>query len=1848
MNRSRNTAKSDPLFSLKPVKAAKVSEISEATAAAPVSAKERVNFHIGNPVQDASLNQIYRNLACQADMVAIGEECFSDHGWSMTNSGLLKQSILDAVPYSPRGGYHRGDPNQLARAVKEWLISGQSDALEYDIGEESGIREMIFSSGGNQENLRVFFYMLANYLVHLPARILLYDITIPEHLRHISSLLIEELNEEEIRNVDNFHNAEHPIPIFLVMGGTLSEQIRRSLRRLSFSLPLFFIEMNDCENQFSMAREAGLLNRVLRFVSPGAIQPELARSSLSFVLGNAEYLKRFEMMHFELKGTPASTEITLLTHQLQHSVSRDDPVSEHNLHTPRLHDTLSGRIGVRVSDGIARQAGNMEALLQKRSKRLENFADIPDRIMSRIDAVIDPFSALDSADLFAYVLNHIDDDHVHSGIVAALTNVFLTHHSYYDGKACMLTSGSNRTALSLLGYHCGISDVIIPDLSWTYEHCFPHLTAVPLREDLSLDPGAITSAVKDKLAGDPAWKQRGAVIFNNPHNASGRVQQESNIIPLLTTLLRDGVYVIDDLAYDNVAPTESPVRIRTLRQIVYDLVRTGRITHKQSRRLITMHSLSKTDCYAGARLCIVEIPDNELRNRYMKINSGIVPNTLAILLAYLFYRNEPERVQMFWSRRNEILGQRMDAMERALGELPAERNPFGITLSRPEGAMYPHLVIDKLPHGISLDWLAKGLASQGIGLIPLTTFARTAQGYDLARKTFRLSLGGADDAGSLYTKTRRMLIDLNRLIAEESAQYKRKSLSRVSPTAHILKLESSMRRHFDDISEKVVHRAGTTIEKLMKHKANRHLDQAHVDRFKLEHLPCRLVEIRQRYMDRLALTARIQGGIGSREKDVLLEILDKELYKDSLDDRRQRFRQRLYDRTVHPTQMYSLQVDLHAEEIIESLIGDERISEHRLHTIANAIVQEYMGTNVAIRSVDEADELVLDMKTMIAAEDQALWENGVDLPVFLSFWGDWDGSTRPSGQGHRLVAAALLENVTQLSRFLLTLLNVDSGCRVEPGLLAEIQQLDKRMRNFWKLLNDITALTNQLEKRYQHLTPFDINPGRWRKAGMALGLAKDPMTALWQHNDRLERRMLKLRSQRGENLEYYFSLNKRLRKTLHAMLPDIGRNLTHPELCRAAGLYRDILKRFVLTPRIHQKMILSTDQFAIDTTVHNMMEINEISGKFGNPGMVMALQISMSTTPDAVIALDRKMRTRREEILRDMPDAVIPPIWLVPLFEDADTIQGLEDYYGALWEYAVQSRKLTQETGERYAEMMCEVFFAGSDLSQMVSQTAGAALYREAKHRTVKWLAERGLVGDVRIKFGSGEPMQRQGGFYDTPSGEAVLNRHRKNESELKQGLKESSFRSLSYATSPLRGILSGGEFRTFQSNIAEHMRRLSIEDLKNLIYHVREMQRFQENELIRAAEPLLDTRLQFERRGWKELQRLTQGYTDESFQEFTQLITDNFQQIVYGRSEDVVGIHAVSYFVSRTIPTLRDRPTVRPSRSAGSERGQEIVQKLAQTLPLCTHGSLLRAIGHNRAQTMILGINQLTTGMFRALREFATRVPNGRSRVRERILPKLPVHEILHTLRIYHDRTLECIQSVENAFVASNSALLALREDNDSIPHFISDMQKELLRRQGLDASDFFAGDRILPELLPAIRPDIAVLLQPDLFNTDMTQLFQTNADSAWRAEMERLLSIPLQVRVWRNKIWQMIREPIFRQVKSFNELAIAIYSLSGNRGGADLSLSMDTNEVFRIGAEIADLLKRESDDSMRQFLITAVKYLTQLPKQMTEVPIDIIRALRDVENIIKIDEQALNQAEQDMLRFYILNIARLCGENG
>jgi hypothetical protein len=182
-------------------------------------------------------------------------------------------------------------------------------------------------------------------------------------------------------------------------------------------------------------------------------------------------------------------------------------------------------------------------------------------------------------------------------------------------------------------------------------------------------------------------------------------------------------------------------------------------------------------------------------------------------------------------------------------------------------------------------------------------------------------------------------------------------------------------------------------------------------------------------------------------------------------------------------------------------------------------------------------------------------------------------------------------------------------------------------------------------------------------------------------------------------------------------------------------------------------------------------------------------------------------------------------------------------------------------------------------------------------------------------------------------------------------------------------------------------------------------------------------------------------------------------------------------------------------------------------------------------------------------------------------------------------------------------------------------------------------------------LRPELAVLLQPDLFNTDMDFLMSQVGDGgeqAWVESVAELLNRRKQVRIWRKKIWEIIEAPIRTQVESFVALALAIHSLSEGEILSAAPLVAEPAEVQRLGAQVADLLRGAADDPLRHFLVAAVQYLTELPGTQTEVPVDVLRALRDVERIVKIEEQALGSGQQALVRYYVLKIARLCGENG
>jgi hypothetical protein len=158
----------------------------------------------------------------------------------------------------------------------------------------------------------------------------------------------------------------------------------------------------------------------------------------------------------------------------------------------------------------------------------------------------------------------------------------------------------------------------------------------------------------------------------------------------------------------------------------------------------------------------------------------------------------------------------------------------------------------------------------------------------------------------------------------------------------------------------------------------------------------------------------------------------------------------------------------------------------------------------------------------------------------------------------------------------------------------------------------------------------------------------------------------------------------------------------------------------------------------------------------------------------------------------------------------------------------------------------------------------------------------------------------------------------------------------------------------------------------------------------------------------------------------------------------------------------------------SGAERGQQILADIAAIIPLSKQGSLLRAIAHNQAQSVVLGVNQLTTGLFRALERFAQKSFAEAERERmiaERLLPHLPVYEILSTLRLYQDWQGDVLKRIEPAFPAGNSAFVALRKT--------ATRASAICRCSSRNCCDGTASTsttssprRLHPRILPTLRP--------------------------------------------------------------------------------------------------------------------------------------------------------------------------------
>ena len=252
-------------------------------------------------------------------------------------------------------------------------------------------------------------------------------------------------------------------------------------------------------------------------------------------------------------------------------------------------------------------------------------------------------------------------------------------------------------------------------------------------------------------------------------------------------------------------------------------------------------------------------------------------------------------------------------------------------------------------------------------MLPLSTFAHTEDGFETGRKTFRLTLGGSDGAEILFKKTRHVLIDLNRLIAEEAARYNRKRLPITIPYYHGSDDERKNLEQWKKIEQAILEKC-----RRVKLGMGPEFDSAHhLEEFRNDYVPHRLKLFKRRYRDRLDIAEELLQQTRTDGGNTLTRRLDRELLKDSLAMRIQAFRSRMYDRTVHPTQRYSIHAEICFSNIISDLISHRQVSAERVQSAANELLREYYALNVAINSSDESKELILDLDSLIDGENYA-------------------------------------------------------------------------------------------------------------------------------------------------------------------------------------------------------------------------------------------------------------------------------------------------------------------------------------------------------------------------------------------------------------------------------------------------------------------------------------------------------------------------------------------------------------------------------------------------------------------------------------------------------------------------------------------------------------------------------------------------------------------------------------------------------------------------------------------------------------------------------------------------------------
>ena len=247
---------------------------------------------------------------------------------------------------------------------------------------------------------------------------------------------------------------------------------------------------------------------MLRFLTPTIFSPRFAALSTVFVAGNSDYLAAMEAVHFQLKGTPSASEAELLSFILERNLATQtdghpepsivlDPPFE-GITSGVNGDSILPRLSRNIEERLSTIVGAKQEIAEK---QITKYARKTEAVLGRVQSHramprFDRFATLDASALLQELIANADSADWQRQLLQSHLQAFVRHHPEYRLGDSIIVSGSSRTALGLLGFHCDIKEVVVPDLSWTYEHCFPSVCAVPLTPQFALDADAIIAVVR--------------------------------------------------------------------------------------------------------------------------------------------------------------------------------------------------------------------------------------------------------------------------------------------------------------------------------------------------------------------------------------------------------------------------------------------------------------------------------------------------------------------------------------------------------------------------------------------------------------------------------------------------------------------------------------------------------------------------------------------------------------------------------------------------------------------------------------------------------------------------------------------------------------------------------------------------------------------------------------------------------------------------------------------------------------------------------------------------------------------------------------------------------------------------------------------------------------------------------------------------------------------------------------------------------------------------------------------------------------------------------------------------------